>query len=845
MSLIDAYNIVGNGNSVVYSDLFIPALVAFGLLGIFVVRCLRHMDKKRFIISFSAVFCIAVVSELFFFYEAVRNRYDAWLDAFTKTATAYANASAGLDYWKIDIGNENLFSDWSPAVVPKRADNLTAPQKTAAVSAASSAEKQKLPVPKNLTAFQAPESLYSGETFRQQQRNQWGIAFLTDNNETFADAQEQIAVHWEHAAEATAYRLQWKRAETDWCDVYTGSHNGCVLQIPKNILIELRVRAENGTAEDDPLFLRLVMLYETPITANPMLCSVYALRYTEGTGWRYLAAPLADSNHNGRIDKDEIPVSVGDKDERLLPLFEFIQREHLPGVSTLAEARERNNRFSAAVPLWKPDGSFDGLIGFDFHAGMFQQRLHRGRTAAFIGFLLTLAFLFGGGSLLLRLQRSKEELHKVNESLEFTLIELRETIRAAQKTKQVKTNLLMQMSREIRTQLTGILGFAHLAGRRLLQQCSEEEHSESKLWIDSIADEGRSLLTLLGNFLDYTSADGEHKVLAEIVPVNVKELIQNIAEVMRPRLENKPVTLSVIEYGSVPQFILSDPVRIRQVLINLIGNAVKFTQQGEVHLEYGTEQASAFWNSITELDSEETGVVKSSVYFTISDTGIGIEPERLYDIFLPPPDGQSLQNKRYGGTGIGLSVSKKSAEALGGSILVTSELGRGSSFSFTLPVWTSDSEAALLDFAEKKNLGAGRPKVVSVTQTIPAKQLKGRRVLIVEDGRINQMIIKAQLTETGAEAVIAENGQEALDAVAAGKDRPFDVILMDIGMPVMDGYETVKILRKTGYTRPVIAVTAHNLDSDREKILNSGFDAFVPKPIDRKLLIDTVQKYLN
>ncbi|MDR3232631.1 MAG: response regulator [Planctomycetaceae bacterium] len=852
--MIETYHIVG-GNAA-FNGIFFPAVVAAGLLILFVVRLVRQKCSPGFVVSFIAVFCTVVLLELSFFYAAAQYRSDAWFDAFTKTAASCANASHGFNYWKIKIGNEKLFSEWSPSAVPQKTQRLTPLQETQTpyIPVPAAQSEGRFTVPANLTVFQGPESLQTDTPVQQSRRNEWGVAELTDNNEAFSKAKGQLTVRWDSVAGATTYRLQWKDAEKDkaeWIDVYSGSRSGCVLQIPQTSSVELRVRAENGTAEDDPLFLQLAAIYDAPTAANPMLCSVYALRYTEGIGWRYLVSPISDANYNGRIDIDEKPRAVGEIDSEPSPVFDYVLKEHIPGAGTLAGSGQRNNRLSVAVPLWNLDGSFDGLVVLDFHADRLREHLHRGNTVAFIGFFLTLAFLFGAGFLFVERQQKTEELQKNNESLEFTVIELQESLLAAQKNRQTQTSLLTQMSCEIRTQLTSVLGFAHLTGRRLMQRCKDTERDESKLWINSITNESKSLLTLITRFLDYTSVDGKQKDLVDIVPVNLKELILNVTEVMRPRLENKPVVFSVIEHGAVPQFILSDPVQIRQVLVNLIGNAIKFTQQGEVRLEYGTEQASAFWNSLSALESGQAAdVIKDLMFFTVSDTGIGIPSGEMGNIFLSwsPTDSPQTdlpQNRRYGGTGMGLSVSKRYAETLGGSLSVTSEPGQGSTFTFLLPVWVADTESALLDLASQKSLGRGKPKVVSITKTKPSKCLHKTRILIVEDGRINQMILTAQLTGEGAEVIIAENGQLGIDAATAGiRKKPFDIILMDIAMPVMDGYDAVKHLRSTGYTKPIIAVTGHTSESDKEKILSSGFDAFVPKPVDRKLLIDTIKSFL-
>jgi len=287
----------------------------------------------------------------------------------------------------------------------------------------------------------------------------------------------------------------------------------------------------------------------------------------------------------------------------------------------------------------------------------------------------------------------------------------------------------------------------------------------------------------------------------------------------------KGLSLDARVEGSLPETILTDPTRLRQVLINVVGNAVKFTESGSVRIVVRLARA----------DSD-----RPRIDFEVVDTGIGISPEGIDKLFSPFTQADSSMTRRFGGTGLGLAISKRLAEALGGDISVVSEPGRGSRF--TIAVATGSLEGiAVTQRRAAESTGAEDPADRPAVRPAALPY----RILLVEDGPDNQRVISFLLEKAGAEVTLAENGEEALQKVQTAVDaqRCFDVVLMDMQMPVLDGYQATRRLRSDGYTRPIIALTAHAMEGDRAKCLAAGCDDYLAKPIERAKLYESVRAF--
>ncbi len=288
---------------------------------------------------------------------------------------------------------------------------------------------------------------------------------------------------------------------------------------------------------------------------------------------------------------------------------------------------------------------------------------------------------------------------------------------------------------------------------------------------------------------------------------------------MTLRAEAKGIQLTVSYDGPLPERIRSDATRLRQILINLVGNAVKFTETGAVRLEAGLRTG---------------GDRGGQLEIRVKDTGIGIAPEQMELLFTPFSQADTSPARIFGGSGLGLAISRRLAEMLGGTIVVESELGQGSCF--TLRVATGELEGVRLVDAPAAHAPPADPR--------PTPNLDCR-VLLAEDGVDNRRLISLLLKKSGAEVHLAEHGRAAVDlALRADQEgRAFDVILMDMQMPILDGYEATRRLRSAGYGGPIIALTAHAMIDDRQRCLDAGCNDYVSKPVDRSGLLDHVAKW--
>ncbi len=393
----------------------------------------------------------------------------------------------------------------------------------------------------------------------------------------------------------------------------------------------------------------------------------------------------------------------------------------------------------------------------------------------------------------------------------------------AERANAAKSHFLANMSHEIRTPMTAILGFAELVGNSIecCVACPEYDacaiRAQNKEHIGIIRRNGEHLLGLINDVLDLSKIEAG-RMEVERVACSPVQLVEEVVSLMRVRAIAKGLTLEARYEFPLPATIRSDPTRLRQVLTNLVGNAVKFTPSGQVEI------------AVRWAADPRRG--EATMAFAVRDTGIGVTPEQIGRLFQPFAQADSSTSRQHGGTGLGLSISSRLAEAMGGGIAVESRPGEGSTFTFTLKT-ALDGEAGMLsDLA-----GAARPSRLESTCSVDLK-LHGT-VLVAEDGLDNQKLISAILSQAGAEADLAPNGVQAvakaLSARSAGK--PYDVILMDMQMPEMDGYEATRRLRQAGYTGPIVALTAHAMAEERPKCLAAGCDEYATKPVDRPGLL--------
>lgn len=368
-----------------------------------------------------------------------------------------------------------------------------------------------------------------------------------------------------------------------------------------------------------------------------------------------------------------------------------------------------------------------------------------------------------------------------------------------------KSEFLANMSHEIRTPMNGVIGMLNLLSAEPLSEAQQEQ-------LDIAKASGESLLSLINDILDMSKIEAG-KLQLEVMPVDLEKLLNQVIQSMQYMVANKPVDLTAV-YELPPAFMIdADPMRLRQILVNLIGNAIKFTKQGNVTVK------AAFNAKTSELN------------IAISDTGIGIEPAQLDQLFGAFNQINASTTREFGGTGLGLTITKQLVELMAGDIEVTSKPGFGSTFTINI-------QANRLEPAASER----HTETASLSNKLLSRAC---RILLVEDNDINQHVAKQLLAQHQLECDIAENGEQALQMIErAFTSEPYDIVLMDCQMPVMDGYQATKAIRahSDSYfsSLPIIALTANAMAGDRQKCLDSGMSDYLSKPIDPQALIQAI-----
>ena len=574
------------------------------------------------------------------------------------------------------------------------------------------------------------------------------------------------------------------------------------------------------TPPDDPLYLKMIEAQKRWVRSNPGIADVYTMRRMPDASVALIVDSETDYDRNGKFEGDaESRTEIGERyDEPTESMLGAL------GGRALIDEEISEDRWgtwiSACHPMRDAEGRIDGIVGVDFSAEQWTAPMIKARHSAAVQSGIWLGMTLVGMWTLALTRRAAAVRGASLHALQRQQRELEEATLAADRANQAKSRFLANMSHEIRTPLTAILGFTDvLKDDEAIVACPERMEV-----VDTIRNAGQHLLMLINDILDFSKIESDRMTI-ERVETPLVAMLHDVERLLAAPARVKGLSLRTALANPAPDRIMSDPTRLRQILMNLVGNAVKFTESGGV--------------TITTSCEEREG--QRRLVIDVEDTGPGLTPQQVERLFQAFGQADETVTRRHGGTGLGLTISRRLAGLMGGGVwLKHTEPGRGACFTVDLPLEPAP------DARQITTLEAPAEHVSREPAPPGAAALRGR-ILLVEDGVDNQRLIAHHLRKAGAEVVIAGNGAIAIERIecASADNAPFDLILTDMQMPIMDGYALARALRARGCALPIVALTAHAMPDAQAECLRAGCDAYTTKPIDKVELLKLCAAWMS
>ncbi|MGL4594591.1 MAG: ATP-binding protein [Thermoguttaceae bacterium] len=775
-------------------DLFLFFIVPLVCMLVFTVFTIREGRSWGYISTLWGCFVVLVVIGLLMLSQSIIMEYRHWMELFSDIAKTYATTIQEMEHWQIKQGDPRIFSDWSkPLEIPSENVNIG---ELTIESPFNSQDAEKLAVPGDFSIL------------------------ILDNN--------RFRVKWNRVPGATTYRLQWTRFKNriqelaqqgktnsqnpttekarevcnqgniydtveGWSTCFTGDNDEFEFglnqdEIPNVFPLRFRIRAENGTPTTHPNYRTIARFIERCVKQSPYTKYIYSVRYIDDKHSMFIMDP--DLNLTEKADDvrriDSRFCAIGECYLLSRALNETFQNHKLT-IQTEGVSDEWGNWTTVSIPMFEPDGSFDAILCTDYDTQSLCASINTSKHYPTLFFISTMVLFFAGVALNMRLHYYAHSLRATSDVLKANNAELIEAKQKAERLGQVKTQFLANISHEIRTPMNAIVVMSGLL-------MEEKMTTKQANYVSDIKRSADSLLTIINDLLDFSKLETGKM---ELFPKHYRffDMLESIASTLGFIAKKKGISFEIIKQGTIPKYIFGDATRLKQVIWNLVGNAMKFTDSGQVTL------------TISDTGTE--------LKFEIADTGIGIREEdipKLLEAFVQIDQRSSASNK---GTGLGLSISRNIVEFMGGKISIKSVYGKGSTFTFVIPKIE------------------GQPPETVVEDKHELIYQSDADILVVDDNMINLNVAAGVFGSLGISITTADSGRAAIKLV---QQKDFDIIFMDHMMPELDGIEAMQLIRAMGnefLTKPIITLTANAVQGAKEMFLRAGFNDFISKPINK------------